>query len=72
MDILNDISCLMQETVLQFTDLDDYWEELRKNGLDDPKKLQGMFNKAKKIAKQQNKENDKDTVIGIVQSFMEN
>lgn len=64
---------LIQEKAseLQFSDMEDFWEELRKKGMDDPKKLQGMFNKARKIAKQQGKENDRDTVIGIIQSFME-
>jgi hypothetical protein len=56
---------------LAFSDMEDFWEEIREKGLDDDRKLQGMFNKAKKIAKQQNKQNDKDTVIGIIQSFME-
>jgi hypothetical protein len=56
---------------LQFSDLEDYWEELRKNGKDDEKKLVGMFNRARKIAKQQKKQNDRNTVIGIVQSFSE-
>lgn len=57
---------------LTFSDLEDFWEELRKNGMDNQEKLNGIFNKAKLIAKQQNKQNDRDTVVGIVQSFMEN
>jgi hypothetical protein len=56
---------------LQFGDLNDYWEELVKNGKSDEKKLKGMFNRARKIAKQQKKQNDRNTVVGIIQSFME-
>jgi len=36
-----------------------------------PKATKTLFNKARKIAKQQNKQNDKKTVTGIVQSFLE-
>ncbi len=56
---------------LQFNDLENFWEELRKTGMNDQKKLNGMFKKAKMIAKQQNKENDKKTITGIIKSFLE-
>jgi hypothetical protein len=56
---------------LAFGDLENFWEELREKGMDDDKKLQGMFNKAKKIARQQDKHNDRKTVTGIVQGFLE-
>ena len=67
----NTLILSLESKELQFSDLEDFWEELKKNGKSDPKKLQGMFNKAKMIAKQQNKQNDRKTVVGIVQSFLE-
>ena len=67
------IFALIQEASkeLVFSDMEDFWEEVREKGMDDDTKLNGMFNKAKKIAKQQNRQNDRKTVIGIIQSFLE-
>ncbi len=45
-------------------------DQFRKMGLDDEKKLQGMLTRAKEIAKEQGKEGDKDTIVGIMQSFL--
>lgn len=73
--ILEDVNALIvlceEDSELQFNDLNSYWSDLKKSGFDDEKKLKGMFNKAKEIAKQQGKENDKKIVIGIIQSFLE-
>jgi len=43
--------------------------DLRKKGFTDKKKLQGMFDRAKEIAKSQGKEEDRKTILGIFQSF---
>jgi hypothetical protein len=71
MDIFGLIKEAASNKDLRFSDLEDFWEELRKKGMNDPEKLQGMFNKARKIAKQQNKQNDRKTVTGICQGFLE-
>jgi hypothetical protein len=71
MDIFGLIKEAANNKDLQFADLEDFWEEIRKKGMNDPEKLQGMFIKARKIAKQQNKQNDRKTVTGIVQGFLE-
>lgn len=51
-------------------DFKDYFDDLRKKGLTDEKKLSGMLNKAKEIAKKQGKEGDKNTIVGIMQGFV--
>ena len=55
---------------LTVDDFQDFFEELAKNGMDDKKQWAGMLNRAKEIAKSQGKEGDKDTIVGIMQSFM--
>ena len=51
-------------------DFKDYFDDLRKKGMTDEKKLSGMLNKAKEIAKKQGKEGDKNTIVGIMQGFV--
>jgi len=51
-------------------DFKDYFEDLKKKGLTDEKKLYGMLNRAKEIAKNQGKENDKRAITGIMQGFL--
>jgi hypothetical protein len=51
-------------------DFKDYFDDLRKKGMTDEKKLSGMLNRAKEIAKKQGKENDKNTIVGIMQGFV--
>jgi hypothetical protein len=45
--------------------------DLKKKGFTDEKKLQGSLNRAKELAKQQGKEEDKKTIIGIFQKFFQ-
>ena len=51
-------------------DFKDYFDDLKKKGMTDEKKLSGMLNRAKEIAKSQGKENDKNTIVGIMQGFV--
>lgn len=53
-------------TLADFKDLID---DLKKQGFNDEKKLKGMLDRAKEIAKKQGHENDKDVIVGIFQSF---
>ena len=54
---------------LTVDDFDDYFEELE--GLDDKEQFKGMLGRAIEIAKKDGKGSDKDTIIGIMQSFMQ-
>jgi len=47
----------------------DYIDDLKKKGFDDETKLQGMLDRAKELAKEQGKENDKQVILGIFQKF---
>lgn len=60
----------LTEADLSPADFKDYFDDLRKKGMTDEKKLSGMLNKAKEIAKKQGKENDKNTIVGIMQGFV--
>jgi len=51
-------------------DLKDYFDDLRAKGFKDEKKLQGMLDRAKEIAAGKGKANDRQAIIGILQSFM--
>lgn len=60
----------LTEADLGPADFKDYFDDLRKKGMTDEKKLSGMLNRAKEIAKSQGKENDKNTIVGIMQGFV--
>ena len=47
----------------------EYIDHLKSLGFDNEKKLNGMLGRAKEIAKEQGKEGDAKTVLGILQSF---
>ena len=47
----------------------EYIDKLKKLGFDNEEKLNGMLDRAKEIAKEQGKEGDEKTVLGILQSF---
>jgi hypothetical protein len=74
-DIKDDVSkevdkALSEATELGPEDFKDYFDDLKKKGMTDEKKLSGMLNRAKEIAKNQGKENDKKTITGIMQGFL--
>lgn len=48
----------------------DYIDHLKSLGFDNEEKLNGMLDRAKEIAKEQGKEGDPKTVLGIMQAFM--
>jgi len=48
----------------------DYFDDLRKKGMNDEAKLKGMLNKAKAIAAKQGNEGDEEAIIGIMQGFL--
>ena len=54
---------------MTLADLSDYISDMKDEGFKDDNKLQGMLNRAKEITKSQGKEGDKQTIIGIFQSF---
>lgn len=70
-DIVDNILDNIMHEEVTLSDFKDYIDDLRKKGFDDEKKLQGMLNKAKQLAKEQGKEGDKETILGIFQSFFE-
>ncbi len=49
----------------------DYFDDMRKKGFSDEKKLQGMLDRAKEIAKQQGKEGDRKVILGLIQGFFQ-
>jgi len=55
---------------LSISDFSDYFDDLKKKGMNDESKFAGMLNRAEAIAKEQGKEGDKKTIVGIMQSFM--
>jgi hypothetical protein len=55
---------------LTIKDFKDFFEELAENGLSDRKQWQGMLDRAKEIAKKRGKPGDKNTITGILQTFM--
>lgn len=50
-------------------DFMDFFEELKKKGLDDKVQWEKMLKRAVEIADKQGKGDDKNVVIGILQSF---
>jgi len=73
-EAINNILCKKKslnegEYKLHLDDFEDYLFDLRKKGFTDKKKLQGMFDRAKEIAKSQGKEEDRKVILGIFQSF---
>jgi hypothetical protein len=68
-NILNKKKVIRESDELTLDDINDYLEDLKKKGFTDKEKLQGMLDRAKEIAKKQNKGNDKKVVFGIFQSF---
>lgn len=69
-DVAKDTEGALTEAELGPADFKDYFDDLRKKGMTDEKKLTGMLNRAKEIAKNQGKENDKRTIVGIMQGFV--
>jgi len=47
----------------------EYIDKLKELGFDNEEKLNGMLNRAKELAKEQGKEGDAKTILGIFQSF---
>ena len=58
------------EESLAVSDFQSFFDGLKSKGLTDEKKFTGMLKKAESLAKEQGKEGDKKTIVGILQRFM--
>lgn len=59
------------ENELKKEDFEDYFQSIRKEGFDDEEKLSGIFDRAVEIAKEKGKEDDRETVMGILQNIIQ-